>query len=146
MAKQKYDWSALKLDFFNSDIDEVKEYIKHIWGNYNRNTAQATRWRAKEKQAYKEKILAKVLERKAKEEAKNLEIPVWKLKEAKKAVVGLLMKKISDVINEKSNLSIKDQERILKMIKTELGEPTTISKNDTTIKWEILDEKLFIQD
>ena len=43
-----------------------------------------------------------------------------KLKEAKKAVVGLLMKKISDVINEKSNLSIKDQERILKMIKTEL--------------------------
>lgn len=146
MAKQKYDWSALKLEFFNSEYDEVKEFFKQKYNVYNRNTQQNTRWRTKEKQAYKEKILAKVLEKKAKEEAKNLEIPVWKLKEAKKAVVGLLMKKISDVINEKSNLSIKDQERILKMIKTELWEPTTISKNDTTIKWEILDEKLFIQD
>jgi hypothetical protein len=30
MAKQKYDWYKLKLEFFQSDFDEVKAFLEHI--------------------------------------------------------------------------------------------------------------------
>lgn len=145
MAKQKYDWKDLKLQFFQSDIDEVKEFFQRKFNVYNRNIQQNTRGWTKEKQAYKEKILQKALEKKMKEEAKNLEMPVEQLKKAKKTVLWLLMRKIQQVIDWE-DINIKDQEKILKMIKTELWEPTTISKNDTTFRWEPIDESKFIQD
>lgn len=143
--KQKYDWKDLKLQFFQSDIDEVKEFFQRKFNVYNRNIQQNTRGWTKEKQEYKEKILEKALERKAKEEAKNLEISTTQLKQAKKTVIWLLMKKLKQAI-ETEDINVKEQERILKMIKTELWEPTNISKNDTTLRWEPLDESLFIQD
>jgi len=145
MAKQKYDWKDLKLQFFQSEIDEVKEFFQRKFNVYNRNIQQNTRGWTKEKQAYKEKILQKALEKKMKEEAKNLEVSVDQLKKAKKTVILLLMKKIQQVI-EWWDINIVEQERLLKMIKTELWEPTNISKNDTTVRWEPLDESLFIQD
>lgn len=155
MPRQKYDWSKIKSDFFASDIDEVKEFIGNIWGKYNRNCAQATKGRTKEKQEWKQNIIEKALERKAKEEAKNLEIPLTQLKQAKKTVLWLVMKKLNKIIEvdkkdkenkDLSTIDIKEQERMLRMIKTELWEPTSISKTDATIRWEPLDESLFIQD
>lgn len=148
MAKQKYDWNSLKLQFFQSDIDEVYNFLKWIYGE------KAVKWNlknkvkgwSKEKQEYKEKIFKKALEKKEKEEAKNLEIDMSELKKAKKASIKLLMKKISDIIEWWDDVNVKDVERILKMIKTELWEPTTISKNDTTFRWEPIDESKFIQD
>jgi hypothetical protein len=85
--KQKYDWKDLKLQFFQSDIDEVKEFFQRKFNVYNRNIQQNTRGWTKEKQEYKEKILEKALERKAKEEAKNLEISTTQLKQAKKTLL-----------------------------------------------------------
>lgn len=145
MAKQKYDWTTLKLEFFQSDIDEVKEFFQRKFNVYNRNIQQNTRGWTKEKQEYKEKILEKALERRAKEEAKNLEIPMEQLKQAKKTTIQLLMKKLQEVIETK-NYNVKELEKILKMIKTELWEPTNISKNDNTVRGVALDESLFIQD
>ena len=147
MWKLKYDWSSLKLEFFQSDIDEVKEFFQRKYNVYNRNIQQNTKGWTKEKQLYKTDILQRALERKAKEEAKNLEIPVGQLKMAKKTVIWLLMKRLQKIIeDEDSDININELERILKMTKTELWEPTNISKNDTTLRWEPLDESLFIQD
>lgn len=146
MAKQKYDRTALKLEFFQSDYDEVESYLSQKWIKRNWwGIAKQTKGRAKEKQAYKEKILEKALERRAKEEAKSLEIPMDQLKKAKKTVLWLLMKKLQQVIDW-GDINVKEQEKILKMIKTELWEPTTISKNDNTVRGVALDESLFIQD
>ena len=142
MTKQKYDFKAIKLEFFQDDIDEVKEFFKLKYNAYNRHIQANTKGWTKEKQEYKEKILEKALERKAKEEAKNLEVSVEQLKTAKKTVIGLLMKKLQQTIESK-NINIQEQEKILRMIKTELWEPTTISKNDTVLRWEPLDESLF---
>ena len=146
MPKQKHDYKQLKLEFFQSDIDEVKVFIESKFGQWKRswNFNKNTRWWSKEKQAHKEKILQKALDRKAKEEAKSLEIPTDQLMKAKKTVIWLLMKKLQDSI-ESWNINIAEQEKILKMIKTELWEPTNISKTDATIKSEPIDENLLIK-
>lgn len=143
--KQKHDWKALKLEFFASDYDEVKGFIEERLRKRNGNIRNKTTWRWKEKQAYKQSIIDKALEDKAKKDAKDLEVPLEELKKAKKAVLWLLIRKISDSIKNKTDMSVAEQEKLLKMIKTELWEPTTISKNDTVLKWEPLDENLFIQ-
>lgn len=141
----KYDRQALKLEFFQSDIDEVKSFLNDKKVTYNSVSRKYTKWRYNEKQEYKNTILEKALEKKAREEAKNLEIPVDQLKKAKKTVIWLLMKKLQQVIDKKENINPQELEKILKMIKTELWEPTNISKTDATIKSEPLDESLFIQ-
>ena len=113
MGKVKYDRQALKLEFFQSDIDEVYDFLKRKYGDKLAKSSMKNKCKGwgKEKQEYKDKILQKALDKKAKEEAESLEIPVDQLMRAK----------------------------------TELGEPTTISKNDTTVRGEPLDESLFIQ-
>lgn len=143
--KQKHDWKALKLEFFASDYDEVKGFIQDKLRKWNWNIRDKTTWRGKEKQAYKQSIIDRALEERAKKDAKDLEIPLEELKKAKKAVLWLLIRKITAVIKNEDEISVSEQERLLKMIKTELWEPTTISKNDTVLKWEPLDENLFIQ-
>ena len=144
--KTKYNRTALKLEFFQSDYDEVESYLSQKWIKRNWwGIAKQTKGRAKEKQEYKNNILQKALEKKAKEEAKNLEVSVDQLKQAKKTVIWLLMRKLKEVI-EWGDINVAEQEKILKMIKTELWEPTNISKTDATIKSNPLDESKFIQD
>lgn len=146
--KSTYDRQALKLEFFQSDIDEVKVFMETKYGQWKRNWTmnKNTRGRSKEKQEYKDKILQQVLERRAKEEAKNLEIPVDKLMKAKKAVIWLFMQKVEKKLSQKEpNINVKEFDKILKIIKTELGEPTNISKTDATIKTEPIDEDLLIK-
>ena len=148
MGKVKYDRQALKLEFFQSDIDEVNVFLRWKYGEsmVKHNLKNKVKGWSKEKQEYKDKILQKALEKKAKEEAESLEIPVDQLMRAKKAVLGLFMQKLNTAIkNKDENINVKEYEKILKVIKTELGEPTTISKNDTTVRGEPLDESLFIQ-
>lgn len=148
MGKVKYDRQALKLEFFQSDIDEVNVFLRWKYGEdmVKHNLKNKVKGWSKEKQEYKDKILQKALDKKAKEEAESLEIPVDQLMRAKKAVLGLFMKKLNTAIqNKDENINVKEYEKILKVIKTELGEPTTISKNDTTVRGEPLDESLFIQ-
>lgn len=130
----------------SDEEDEVKVVVGRLLGGWKKHYEKSTKgWRS-EKEASKKRIFDSVLKKKEKEEAKSLEIDVNELKKAKKASIKLLMKKISNIIEEDENVNVKDIERIVKIIKTELWEPTNISKNDTTLRWEPIDEDLFIND
>ena len=143
MPKKTRDYNALKLEFFKSDIDEVKVFYEAKYGQRNGTVNKNTRGRAKEKQAYKEKLLEKALEANAKKQAEALEIPIDILKKAKKnGIVGL----INDLSNKDKKLSVSDRIKAVNAIKTELGEPTTISKNENLNKGITLNEADFIQD
>lgn len=150
--KSKYDRQALKLEFFQSEIDEVYNFLAWKFGEktVKWNLKNKVKGWSKEKQEYKDKILQKALEKRAKEEAKSLEIPIDQLLKAKKAVISLFMNKLNKVLaqqktDENADFNVKEFEKILKVIKTELGEPTNISKTDATIKTEPIDESLLIQ-
>jgi len=152
MGKVKYDRQALKWEFFHSEINEAKVFFEHKYGQWKRNwtmNRNTTGW-SKEKQEYKDKILQEALEKRAKEEAKSLEIPIDQLMKAKKAVISLFMNKLNKTLaeqkkDEDADFNVKEFEKILKVIKTELGEPTNISKTDATIKTEPIDESLLIK-
>ena len=126
--------------------DEVRVVVgKLLWG-WKKHYEKPTKGWRKEKEASKERVFNSVMKKKEKEEAKSLELSVEELKKAKKASIKLLMKKISKVIEKDEEVNVKEVEKIVKIIKTELGEPTSISKNDTTLRWEPLDESMFIND
>lgn len=145
--RKRHDWQTLKLEFFQSDIDEVKSFLSQNWIKLNGWwIAIKTKNRWKEKQEYKNKVLQKALEKRAEDEAKALEIPMVELRKAKKAVLWILIKKVSQVIKDNDEINVYEQEKILNMIKRELWEPITIAKNDTTIREQPLNEEDFIDD
>lgn len=139
MAKQKRDYSRLKLEFFESDYDSVNEFFIQ---KYNQNTANNkqiatnTKWRWKQKQERKEKIMQKALEKSAEKKAKELEIDVELLQKWKKNWLIQIINKLS----KKWNLPIGDIVKWLNAIKTELWEPTSIWKTDAVIKDETTDQ------
>jgi hypothetical protein len=145
MPGKKYDYNALKLEYFKSDIDDFRAFIEQKLGKkaLSGSMNAKTKGRAKEKQAYKDKILQRALEANAKKQAEALDIPVDILKKAKKnGIVGL----INDLSNKDKKLSVSDRIKAVNAIKTELGEPTTISKNENLNKGVTLNEADFIQD
>lgn len=146
MPKKTYNREALKFEFLSSDFEEVKAFIEQKTGKWNWNLCRRTTWRWKEKQAYRQAVIDKALQEKAEKDAKALEIPLEELRKAKKAVLWILIQKITSVIKKEDEINVFEQEKILRMIKTELWEPTNITKNDTTLKTEPLDESLFIDD
>ena len=142
MKPTKYDRPALKLEFFESDHDELKAFFNEKGVNYTSwNIARATRWRPKEKQERKEKIVEKALAKKQNELAKKLEIDVDDLLKAKKTVLELLKVKLNQYvqgINEGKPINTRDLETIWRMTKTELWEPTVVAKNEnnTQRSWD----------
>lgn len=123
----KYDYNALKLEFFQSDFDEVQAFFEHKWSNpKNWNILKNTKGWAKEKKEWKWKIIEKALEEQLKKEAKDLSLPIWFLMKAKKNAII----KIAKQITEDKLMSMKDLVRWLWTIKTELWEPTKITKNE----------------
>lgn len=127
MPKQKHDYNALKLEFFQSDIDEAKVFIEHKYGKWKRSWSRArqTTGRSKEKQEYKERIMEKALMINANKQAKELEIPIAQLSLAKKNAVIKVIKKMME-----ADLDLTDLERTIKIIRTEMWLPTTYSKNE----------------
>lgn len=138
MGVQKYDYQALKLEFFKSDFDELKAFLSEKWVNYTSwGIAKMTRWWTKEKQEWKEKILQKALEENAKKQAKSLQVPLEELMKWKKAILQLLLVQVSKYVKlsqkwEDFDIDTNDVDRILKIFKTELWEPTKITKNENT--------------
>lgn len=140
----KYNWSELKLQYLQSERDDVTGFfqenlgIKLTWW-----IREKIKWWAKEKQAYKEKIIQKALEESAKKKAKELQIPIETLQLWKKnALVGIM----NDLTKKSDKLSISDKVKWLNALKTELWEPTTVSKNENINKNEPLNESDFIRD
>lgn len=130
MWATKYDWAKLKLEYMLSEIEWVKPFLlQRLWVKDLSWSMipHITGW-WKEKQAYKQKILEKALERNAKEQAKSLELTTEFLKKAKKNALI----KIAKQITEDDLISMKNLVIWLWTIKTELWEPTKITKNENT--------------
>ena len=132
--KKIHDYSALKLEFFKSDFDEVKWFLSDKWVNYDSRRATRTKWRTKEKEEYKMKIVEKALQKNAEKQANELSVPIEDLMKWKKAVLSLLLHQVSKYVKankDKKDIDIDvwDAEKILKMFKTELWEPATIGAN-----------------
>ena len=145
MPKQKYDYSALKLEFFESDVDDVASFLNQKWIMWKINW-KYMKWRLKEKQEHKMKIVEDALKKNAKKQADELAIPLEDLMKWKKAIIQLLLlqvkKYVDDSKDEKWNLQdidVWNAEKILKMFKTELWEPSTIwtnyNLNANKIEW-----------
>jgi len=134
MPKQKRDYSAIKLEFFQSDLDEVKSFITHKWIRYNAEWSRRTKWWSKEKQEYKSKIVERALEKQATKDSNDLLLPVSFLMKAKKNALIQIAKKLSE-----KWISINDLAKWLEAVKTELWEPSKITQNQNLNK-EISDE------
>ena len=144
MQQTKFDYNALKLEYFQSEIDEIKWFRLDKGLNYNSRVATMTKGRWQEKQKRKEKILEKALERQKNKIAKELEIPVEDLFKIKKDVIELMKHKLKQytqkvdlaVDGEDVSINTKDLEKIRKVAKVELGEPMIVTKNEwkTTIE------------
>jgi hypothetical protein len=124
----KYDRPAIKLEFFESDFEEVQPFFLQIYNKdttKNKQIAVATKGRAKEKQERKEKIVEKALAKKQNELAKKMEISVDELLQAKRDIVDLLKVKLEEYFNDldengKSKINVKDLKTLREMTKTEL--------------------------
>ena len=134
MQQTKYDYDALKKEYFDSEIDEIKWFWAEKGLKYNSQVAKRTKGRGQEKKAHKEKLFEEYKEKQRKEMLKKYEVPVEQLLESKLATIGLLRKKLKFFIDMKPeelwNMNMKELEKIRRMLKTELGEPTTIAKNE----------------
>lgn len=120
---KKYDWVALKQEYFISDELEVKGFIRGKLGVWNANTSKQTTGWSKEKQEYREDIMYKTLEQiKDSEAAKNRKALIKLYEELRRRIEG---GKVGDLI-------YKELEAIWKILKTEIGEPTSITKTEST--------------
>lgn len=142
--KKIHDYSALKLEFFKSDFDEVKAFITDKWLTYNSERTKRTKWRTKEKQERKKNIVEKALMKQAEKQANELSVPIEDLMKWKKAVLQLLLVQVSKFVKANQdkkdiNIDVWDAEKILKMFKTELWEPATIwanyNMNASKVEW-----------
>ena len=144
MQQTKFDYNALKLEYFQSEIDEIKAFWIDKGLTFNSKVREHTKWRWQEKQKRKDKILEKALERQKNKIAKELEIPVEDLFKIKKDVIELMKHKLKQysqkvelaVDGEDVSINTKDLEKIRKVAKVELGEPMIVTKNEwkTTIE------------
>lgn len=141
MQQTKYDYNALKLEYFKSENDEIKSFRIDKGLTYSSRTREMTKGRGQEKQKRKDEIVQKALEKEKNKLAKKLEIPVEFIFDIKKDALDLLRKKIDQIKTkseipqedeEKANntINVADLERIWKIAKTELWEPTNVVKNE----------------
>ena len=139
MQATKYDYHALKLEYFMSEISEVNGFFLDKGLTFNSRVREITKWRSKEKQKRLDDITAKALERKKNEIAKKLEIPVEDLFKTKKQALEVMKAKLNQYIKQingnpdEANISMKELEKIRKMTKVELWEPTIVQQNNGTI-------------
>ena len=145
--KSKYDRPAIKLEFFESEIDEVQEFLRWKFGEKlaTSNMKNKCKWRPKEKQEHKAKIVEKAIQRNAEKQAKELSVPLEDLMKWKKAVLQLLLHQVAKYVKSNQEdkkpkeIDVADAEKILKMFKTELWEPATIwanyNMNANKVEW-----------
>ena len=146
--KYQYDRQALKLEFIESEFNEVQPFFLQRYNKdtaKNRQIAVNTKWRAKEKQELKQKIVEDAIQRNAKKQAKELSVPIEDLMKWKKAVLQLLLHQVAKFVKSNQEdkkpkeIDVADAEKILKMFKTELWEPATIwanyNMNANKVEW-----------
>lgn len=143
--KSQYDRPAIKLEYYQSDFDEVYNFLKRKFGEkLVKSLKNRVKGWTNDKKEWKQKIIDKAIEDHAKKQAKSLELTVEFLKQAKKNALI----KIAKQITQDELISMKDLVRWLWTIKTELWEPTKITKNENnnTNNEELTDEDKAILD
>lgn len=144
--KKIHDYSALKLEFFKSDFDEVKWFITDKWLTYNSERTKRTKWRTKEKEERKKLVVEKALQKQAEKQANELQVPLEDLMKWKKAILSLLLLQVSKYVKDSKSedwtvkdVDVSNAEKILRMFKTELWEPNTIwanyNMNANKVEW-----------
>ena len=144
--KKIHDYSALKLEFFKSDFDEVKAFITDKWLIYNSERTKRTKWRTKEKEERKKLVVEKALQKQAEKQANELQVPLEDLMKWKKAILSLLLLQVSKYVKDSKSedwtlkdVDVSNAEKILRMFKTELWEPNTIwanyNMNANKVEW-----------
>lgn len=166
MQQTKYDYTALKLEYFKSEIDEIKSFRIDKGLTYSSRTREMTKGRGQEKQKRKDAIIQKALEKEKNRIANKLEIDPEDLFKTKKQAYELMKVKLNqytkkinqakeDGEEENVPINMKDLEKIRKVAKVELWEPTVVAKNEWTTElktnWPLVeiirsDEKEEIQD
>lgn len=148
MPKTKHDWTKLKHEFLEWEYEDVKSFLSQKWIKLNGGwIAKQTKWWAKERRENKEKALVKATEKSIAKQAKELEIPIDQLTLAKKNAVVKVINKMMD-----KDLDMSDLERTIKILRTEMGLPTSYSKNENTniekiewihivMGWNLIDNK-----
>ena len=135
--RQRYDYPALKQEFFNSDIAEIKSFLDSKWIGEKINETK-TKWWTKEKQEYKKKIAQRTIEKTIERESTKLsqKIDVDKLIRMKHDFFDTIDMAIEQM-QSADKVNMKDLIAWLNAIKTELGETTSINqnKNETEITW-----------
>lgn len=147
--KNKYDRPALKLEFLESEFNEVQPFFIQRYNKdtaKNRQIAVATKWRAKEKQELKAKIVEDAIKENAQKQVKELQVPLEDLMKWKKTILQLLLLQVSKYVKDSksedwtlNDVDVANAEKILRMFKTELWEPNTIwanyNMNANKVEW-----------
>ena len=145
MARQKYDWQALKLEFISSDFNDVKSFLDSKWMLW-KVSSKWTNWRAKDKKEYQDKILARAIEKKARQEAKQLEVPAELCLANIKKSIELSAVKLQQM-EDKKTINTKDLSNIRAMNRIQNNMPTTFvkSENENIEKIEAIHIVIWVQ-
>lgn len=140
MAKQKYDWEKIKMEFMLSDFDEVESFMNYIWiTTVNR---KRTKNRTKEKQEYKQKIYEKALKKKWEETAKEISDKAKRYEMLDDEFIAWMEKQFEEEKKtpkkgeKKRKLFSGDILNMRKISRTERWLPVNISKVEQTNKEE----------
>lgn len=140
MAKQKYDWEKIKMEFMLSDFDEVESFMNYIWiTTVNR---KRTKNRTKEKQEYKQKIYEKALKKKWEETAKEISDKAKRYEMLDDEFIAWMEKQFEEEKKtpkkgeKKRKLFSGDILNMWKISRTERWLPVNISKVEQTNKEE----------
>lgn len=133
MAKQKYDWWKIKMEFMLSEYDELKQFFQDKFNIYNGEIAKNTKWRTKEKLEYKQKIVMKALEKQAEKDSDSLTLDISFLAQSKNILVNNLINKL---IEAWMKWTVKEITKAIESIRTEMWLPTKYTKNDNINKEE----------
>ena len=119
--KKKYDWSALKKQFFVSEHLEVKGFFEEKCGTYNGNAKRYTKGWAREKEVWLAQITSKALDQLQDKESRELS------KALQNIFTGLKdrVKTISDM----RALSVQDLHKLWEIFMTMNNRATRIATN-----------------
>ena len=150
----KYDWSELRNEFMQGDYLSIFDFYKKHQkstktapkNTINWQRKKMTKGRAEEKDHMKKQVDNRITEHKNSIEdelkakmSEELHVDIQELIKQKKALFILINKKIVHLAkNSPENITARDINILLDMVKRELGEPTNLSKNHN------IEEKSFI--
>lgn len=139
----------MKLEYFLSPTLSISERLMDNYKIDRQNhwsAEKATNWRQTEKTQRIKEISEKIEENILDKQIKNLATSKGNILKAVMKLSELVAKDIIEKWNVRTLKNSSDIERVWKIIKTELNEPTQVSRNEHTGKdWEVLFDRIIVQ-